>query len=119
MTGRRGVRKQATSTGGPQTLGAGLGQVTLVTHDQYVDRDRRLRHRIRAEARVRKRVRAHWSSREHPRAAVGLRALRRRALGVDGRRRRAPPRDANRPRSRSEGAGADERARRERLSHSE
>ena len=39
MTGRRGVRKQATSTGGPQTLGAGLGQVTLVTHDQYVDRD--------------------------------------------------------------------------------
>ena len=33
MTGRRGVRKQATSTGGPQTLGAGLGQVTLVSHD--------------------------------------------------------------------------------------
>ena len=33
MTGRRGVRKQATSTGGPQTLGAGLGQVYLVSHD--------------------------------------------------------------------------------------
>ena len=32
MTGRRGVRKQATSTWGPQTLGAGLGQVTLVSH---------------------------------------------------------------------------------------
>ena len=117
MTGRRGVRKQATSTGGPQTLGAGLGQVTLVTHDQYVDRDRRLRHRIRAEARVRKRVRAHWSSREHPRAAVGLRALRRRALGVDGRRRRASACHTNRPRGRREGAGAGEPARRERVSN--
>ena len=40
MTGRRGVRKQATSTGGPQTLGAGLGQVTLVSDDQYNSKDR-------------------------------------------------------------------------------
>ena len=119
MTGRRGVRKQATSTGGPQTLGAGLGQVTLVTHDQYVDRDRRLRHRIRAEARVRKRVRAHRPPREYPRAAVGLRTLRRRALGVDRRRGSAPARDTNRARGRREGAGAGEPARRERISYSE